>query len=53
MDQGKLKDLQDVLLAYRLIDQSHDIRLISDEGFATAKAALNDKAHTAIAALLT
>lgn len=52
MEQGKIKDVQDILLVYRLFDTLHDYKLITTEDRQNYIADLNGKAHVAIDALL-
>ena len=52
MNKDKIEDLQNILLVMRLIDQCHDKQLINYDDFLSYRNSLNDKAHSAIAALL-
>lgn len=52
MDQGHLKDVEDICRAYRLIDTLHDFQLISGDDRSRFLLILNDKAHSAISLLL-
>lgn len=52
MDEGKIKVLENVLTAHRLIDRAKDIKLITHEDFNKYVKSLNDKTHSAIDDLL-
>lgn len=52
MDEGKIKVLENVLTAYRLIDKAKDVKLITHDDFNAYILSLNDKTHKAIDALL-